>query len=166
MMGKRGPAPSPTSLRVLRGDREDRINRNEPRPGEGEVRCPSWLSVKAKRVWRRLAPELVATGVLTSWDVDVFADLCELVVVNQAAMGDVAEHGTAITVVDRELADGTVVFRVTKNPNWQVARESTALLVTLGGRFGLTPSDRSQLKVGDGTSNGKRRGEDLLSGRS
>ena len=35
------------------------------------------------------------------------------------------------------------------HPAWQVARESATLLVSIGGRFGLSPSDRAQLKVGD-----------------
>jgi hypothetical protein len=35
-MGKRGPRPKPTNLRVLHGDRTDRTNRSEP--GEGGLR--------------------------------------------------------------------------------------------------------------------------------
>ena len=42
-MGKRGPKGKPTSLRVLDGDREDRINRNEPLPGQGDVVAPEWI---------------------------------------------------------------------------------------------------------------------------
>lgn len=160
-MGARGPAPAPTTLRVLRGDRKDRINRGEPIPGSVPTGPPAWMSVKGKRIWRRLAPDLVAKGVLTAWDVDSFADLCELVVVNHQALSSLAKDGTVLTVVDRELSDGTTVFRTTKNPNWQVARESTALLVTLGGRFGLNPSARSQLSLGGGGS--AQRGADLLS---
>lgn len=120
----------------------------------GDIRCPAWLSDKAKRVWQRLAPDLIAKKVLTPWDVDVFADLCELIVVNREALADVARNGTAIVTVDRELANGTIVFRTQKNPNWQIARESTTMLATVGGRFGLNPSDRQQLKTGD-APNGK-----------
>lgn len=163
-MGKRGPAPTPTNLRILRGDRKDRINTDEPQPtSDGVVRCPTWLSTKAKLVWRRLAPDLIAKKVLTAWDVDSFADVCELMVINRTALEDVAEHGNTIVTVDRELADGTIVYRTQKNPNWQIAKESTALLVSLGGRFALNPSDRSQMKVGDAPKAGKP-GEDLLSG--
>jgi hypothetical protein len=43
-MGKRGPAAKPTKLRVLHGDRADRINADEPEPPEDEIRCPDWAS--------------------------------------------------------------------------------------------------------------------------
>ncbi|MFD1048130.1 P27 family phage terminase small subunit, partial [Kibdelosporangium lantanae] len=76
-MGRRGPAPKPTSLRILHGDRQDRINTSEPVPPATEVTAPDWLSDKARQIWDRLAPSLTARKVLTSWDVDAFAVLCE-----------------------------------------------------------------------------------------
>lgn len=161
-MGKRGPAPKPTSLRILHGDREDRINREEPLPEQAEVTAPSWLDDRARAVWDRLAPDLVAKGVLTGWDVDAFAAFCSVVVRNADALADVAANGTSLTTVERELSDGTLIFRVVKNPAWQVARESASLVATLGGRFGLNPSDRSQIKVGG--SRGATQGAERLLG--
>lgn len=148
-MGKRGPAPAPTALKVIRGDKPSRIPTGEPQPDAGEVVAPSWLSRKAKYVWARLAPDLIKKGVLTTWDVDTFADFCSLVVTNREAIADVEKHGNVITTVIRELSDGTIIYGVSKNPNWQIAKESAALLVTIGGRFGLNPSDRAQLNVGE-----------------
>lgn len=160
-MGKRGPASAPTALKLIRGDRESRINREEPLPGEMQVVPPAWLPDSALEVWERLAPDLVAKGVLTTWDVDAFADLCNLVVINREALLDIDRNGTNCTAVDRELADGTITYRLTKNPSWQVAKESTALITTLGGRFGLNPSDRAQLKV-KGEEDGGKGAERLL----
>jgi P27 family predicted phage terminase small subunit len=155
-MGKRGPAPTPTALKLLRGEtRPSQINTNEPQPGAGEVVCPEWVSDDGRQVWDRLAPDLVAKGVLTPWDVDSFADLCELVIINRVALADVQANGNAIVTVERELSNGTLLFRTQKNPNWQIAKESTGLLVTLGGRFGLNPSDRQQLSVGGGEAHGQ-----------
>lgn len=147
-MGNRGPAQKPTPLRVLHGDRKDRINDQAPVPAAEDVARPEWLPDRAAAVWDRLAPDLIAKGVLTTWDVDAFADFCAAVVINQDAMINLDENGTSCTTPVRELADGTVIYALRKNPAWQVARESSALIVTLGGRFGLTPSDRAQLKVG------------------
>lgn len=161
-MGKRGPAPTPTNLRVLRGDRKDRINTSEPQP-LGEVVCPEWLSADARQVWDRLAPDLQAKRVLTSWDVDTLAAFCTMVVAHRDASVDLDRNGTRIVTPMKELADGSVIYSTVKNPNWQVAREAAALMVTLGGRFGLNPSDRSQLSTGDGSAN-RKTGEDLLSG--
>lgn len=160
-MGKRGPAPAPTVLKVLHGARSSRVNLEEPVPASGDVVAPEWLPVRARAVWDRLAPDLVAKGVLTAWDVDAFADLCQIIVVNRDALSDIEVNGTNCTKVDRELSDGTLIFRLTKNPSWQVARESTALITTLGGRFGLNPSDRSQLKM-KGSGDGGQGAERLL----
>jgi hypothetical protein len=37
-MTKPGPAPTPTHLRIIRGDRKDRINTKEPKPKLAERR--------------------------------------------------------------------------------------------------------------------------------
>ena len=150
-----GRPRKPTSLKILHGDRADRINDREPVPAATEVRCPSWLSADARKVWRRLAPDLIRKKVLTAWDVDSFATVCELVIQNRVALADVAANGNRIVVLERELSDGTRVYRTTKNPNWQIADESTSLLATLGGRFGLNPADRAKLAVGEEPQRGQ-----------
>lgn len=160
-MGRRGVAPAPTALKLLKGTQPSRVNHNEPTPAQGDVVRPEWLGERACEVWDRLAPDMIAKGVLTPWDADSFAQLCQVIVTGRDAMLDIERNGTSLTVVDRELEDGTQVFRVIRNPAWQVARESTAVIVTLGGRFGLNPSDRQQLTVGGrGEADG---GERLLS---
>lgn len=146
-MGKRGPAPKPTALKLLEGVRPSRVNDAEPVPSLTAVVPPAWLSEAALAVWGRLAPDLVRRGVLTPWDVDAFANFCALVEVNRAALVDIDANGATVTTIDRTLADGTTVYRLQRNPAWQVARESAQLLVSIGGRFGLSPSDRAQLHV-------------------
>lgn len=154
-LGKRGPKGKPTSLRVLEGDREDRINRNEPVPGQGEVVPPAWLveldedasggGETALGVWERLAPDLVRKGVLTAWDVDQFAVFCDAVV----------RHREATRVVDRE---GTLVEgqkgNLVRNPAIQIARDYADLMVKVGSRFGLTPGDRADLTIEREASHG------------
>jgi phage terminase small subunit len=76
-VGKRGPAPKPTALRRLHGDRADRINWSEPVPDAVRVEMPSWLSPTARAVWEGLAPGLESRGVLTAWDVEAFAACCD-----------------------------------------------------------------------------------------
>ncbi|MDK1348016.1 phage terminase small subunit P27 family [Streptomyces sp. 378] len=149
-MGKRGPAPKPTALKLLHGDDKknpQRINRGEPVPAVGDVQCPEWLPERAADVWDRLAPDLIDKHVLTPWDVDAFAALCSAVVINQDAAADIDTNGTTCTTVVRELADGTLVYDLRRNPAVQVFRESSTIIASLGGRFGLTPSDRAQLKI-------------------
>ncbi|TDQ01260.1 phage terminase small subunit P27 family [Labedaea rhizosphaerae] len=141
-MGKRGPAPKPTALRVLHGDRPDRINNDEPLPAEGGITAPDTLSDDARAAWDRLAPDLIACGVLTAWDVDGFAMVCEALARYRAATKLV--NGSALLV---QGANGFV-----KNPALVVQREAEMTFAQLGARFGLTPSDRSQLKVERGGS--------------
>jgi phage terminase small subunit len=58
-MGKRGPAPAPTALKLVKGTHPSRVNRKEPKPAEREVKPPSWLEGVALEVWRYYAPDLV-----------------------------------------------------------------------------------------------------------
>ena len=136
-MGKRGPAPKPTALRVLHGDRPDRINTDEPLPAEGEIAAPDTLSDDARAAWDRLAPDLTACGVLTSWDVDAFVIVVEALARYRQATKLI--NGSALLV---QGPNGLV-----KNPALVVQREAEATFAAMGARFGLTPSDRSQLKV-------------------
>jgi P27 family predicted phage terminase small subunit len=140
-MGKRGPAPKPTNLRVLHGDRPDRINRNEPLP-TGEVEMPPFLSDPAAAVWQRLAPDLEHKGLLTAWDVDSFAVLCDAVAQYQAASKLVAQSG--VLIKGRKDA-------VVKNPAMQLVRDSAQTIRAYAQEFGLTPSARTGLSVGGET---------------
>jgi P27 family predicted phage terminase small subunit len=148
-MGKRGPAKTPPALAVARGEtRPSRVNLNAPDPPAGSVSPPEYLDLDALGVWRRLAPSLEVRGILTRWDVDAFAAYCTAVV----------HHRRAVDAVNRA---GIIVGRgaqAHKHPALQVVRDQAALLVTLGGRFGLTPSDRSSIKLPEAPQDG----DDLL----
>ena len=66
-MGRRGPKPTPTALKILRGNPGHRpINADEPQPKPAKsLRPPAWLDPKAARIWRELGPRLHALGLLT-----------------------------------------------------------------------------------------------------
>lgn len=151
-MGKRGPAPKPTALRVLHGDRRDRINDQEPVPPDGEIVPPEEISPDARQVWERLAPSLIACGVLTAWDVDAFWMACEALARYRQATRLV--NGSALLV---QGPNG-----LTKNPALVVQREAETSFAHYGARFGLTPSDRSQLKIDPAGGGGKARGAERL----
>lgn len=139
-MGARvGRPAAPTPLKIVRGDRKSRINNTEPQPTEAKVTAPSWLSTPAKRIWRRLAPDLERRGVLTAWDCDSFAVWCDAVAQHQTAAKLIAAEGLLV-----EGQRGGMV----KHPAAQLVRDYAAIMTTFGSRFGLTPSDRSALKVG------------------
>jgi P27 family predicted phage terminase small subunit len=138
-MGERGPRPAPTALKVLRGERKDRINRDEPKPPEGRPACPRWLADEAKVVWRRLAPQLYARGkLLTDWDREQFAVYCE-------AWARWKENVVALR------GESTVIEGhrgMVANPRIRSIAAAEATMKGLAREFGLTPSARSGIKVG------------------
>lgn len=137
-MGKRGPAKTPTKLAVLRGERKDRLNFDEPLPDEdAPIVPPDTLSEQARIYWDRYAPDLMRVGVLTAWDVDSFAVCCEALARYWAATRLV--NGSAL------LVNGTT--GLTPNPALKVQREAEQTFAQFGGRFGLSPSDRTAIKV-------------------
>jgi P27 family predicted phage terminase small subunit len=160
-MGKRGPAPKPTNVRVLHGDRKDRINTDEPVPGAGEVVPPEWLPTAAVEVWRLYAPDLRTKGVLTAWDVEAFAVWCDAVVRRRRAAAELEAQGEVIEMPVFNKNGEMTGHRFGKNPWTLVLNEADAQVQRYGARFGLTPSDRAQIKVGGSSRDPNA---DLLSG--
>lgn len=152
--GGQGRPAKPTNLKVLHGDRKDRINDGEPVPAAVEVVPPAWFAEAAAAspegqesaldVWHRMAPDLIDKGVLTTWDVEAFAVYCDVVVRFRQASMEVSRTGMTI-----DGARGTV-----KNPAVTAAKDYADLMHRYGARFGLTPSDRAGLKVERGDPRG------------
>lgn len=139
-MGKRGPAPVPTNVKVLRGERADRVNHREPVPAPGSVTPPGWLSIETLAVWDEYGPQLEARGVLTSWDADTFGILCDAIVHYRQASALVAASGVLI----KGRKDAAV-----KSPAMQVVRDTAATIRVYAAEFGMTPSARGGLVVGE-----------------
>lgn len=154
-VGERGPKGKPTELRILHGDREDRINRNEPKPAETAVKPPYKLRPPTAKVWRRLAPDLIAKKVLTAWDVDQFAVFCDAVATYIECRERLDDEGYTA----RGSAGGVI-----KSPYWQIARDAASIMTTVGSRFGLTPSDRSGIVTPDKDETPGRRDANRLLG--
>ena len=159
--GGQGRPAKPTPLKVLHGDRKDRLNQTEPVPDEGAIEPPGWLveldrqaeagTETALDVWHRLAPDLIRKRVLTSWDVEAFAVYCDAVVGHRRAAAQVAEQGLTVQGVRG----------VVKNPTLTALKDYAEIVSRYGARFGLTPSDRASLSVGGEQRDPK---DDLLSG--
>ena len=61
-----GPPPTPTNLKLLRGNPGKRkLNANEPDPAPAIPPCPSHLDKVAKKEWRRISKELLALGIIS-----------------------------------------------------------------------------------------------------
>jgi P27 family predicted phage terminase small subunit len=137
-MGKRGPAPKPTALRILHGDDKGRINTNEPRPLDIPITKPTWLSEYAEEEWDRLAPHFVAMGTFKATDETALAFYCEAV----------ARGRKLIEVVSRTppLIKGREDTLV-KNPSYSQVAVVEHSIRLLAREFGLTPAARAGIRV-------------------
>ena len=139
-MGRRGPAPLPTALKLLHGERRaQRLNPDEPRPRRALPRRPPDLSAAAQVVWRRVIRELGASGVLTAADSDVLRAYCEAVARYAVAARTLEQSGPLV----RGARGGELV----KNPLHQIVRDNADLLRLLARELGLSPAARSGLRA-------------------
>lgn len=147
----KGPAPKPTALKVLHGDfkkNPQRRNDHEPMPG-GEIVPPVSLSAPARKEWDLLEPVLSRAKMLTAADLLTLAELCEVVIVMRAARVQVM----------RALTGQIEILPGQAHPMTAYIRAVNAF-TNLGGRLGLSPSDRTRIQVEVPTGSGS----DLLSG--
>ena len=150
-MGARGPKPRPTHLKVIQGERESRINRDEPIPSEGEVRRPEGMSEPAIAVWDELADDLIDKGCLTPWDVYLFEAFCEAVAAYRENRDLLRQNGYTARG-----SHGGVI----KSPHHQIMKDCQTTMAQIGSRFGFTPGDRANLEIkgaDDGPANGAER---------
>ena len=77
-MGVRGPLPTSTSIRSMKGGGLSRRSLADiPADEFGTAKMPAWLSKEARAFWRRNAPELERRGLLTGLDETSFSVLAE-----------------------------------------------------------------------------------------
>lgn len=135
-----GRPRKPTHLKLLAGEREDRINRNEPTPSIVEIVPPLPIGDGAQAVWDRLAPDLIAKHILTAWDVDTFIVFCDAVATFQECQ----------QLMGRDyLVPGSVPGTLVKSAYLRIMKDCADVIARFGGKFGLTPSDRASLDVSD-----------------
>lgn len=137
-MGRRGPAPTPTALRVLKGDRPYRINTAEPRPRDEPPQMPGWLSARARDEWQRVAPDLAVMRTARAVDAMALAAYCEAVALMITLAEVVAQSGPLL--IGR---DGLAH----KNPAVAQLQNASANVRMWAREFGFTPAARQPLKV-------------------
>ena len=149
-MGLRGPAPKPTSLRLLQGNAGHRpLNGAEPKPEEKAPPCPLYIRAdpNAWKEWKRLAPILLRMRVLTEADATVLASLCithSHLLTNLEAMRKLnqdSKSGLAGMIIQTKtgyLAANQIYLNVTAaiDQELKLCRE-----------LGLTPSARSRIQT-------------------
>lgn len=147
-MGRRGPAPKPTALKIAAGNPGKRkLNDAEPLPPQGEIAPPDYISIEARRHWERIAPVVIAMRTLTTADVDAFARYCELLErysVLRAFVWKKGAAGTSYRVTDDT---GKKLRYIAELPQAAELRQVHRLLLQLEREFGLTAAARSRIQV-------------------
>ena len=130
-MGKRGPQPENTKKLENRGSTRVSSRKDEPEPGAFDDTCPDWLDDIAKQKWYKIVPQLKNLGVLGDVDSSLVAQYC---------------HWWS-----------KFIWGVTECPNdIHIQAKATDYLIKLGGRMGMSPSDR----VGLQTTTSKKKDKD------
>ena len=140
-MGKTGPKTKPTALKRLQGNPGRRpLPANEPQPDRTMPRCPGHLGAEAKREWRRVAKKLHNAGILSNVDRAVLAAYCQVYGRWVQAEIDLREKGVVVLTTN-----GNPI----KNPQLNVADKALDQILKFSREFGLTPSSRAGLVVGE-----------------
>ena len=137
-MGRRGPAPTPTKVKILRGEtRPSRVSYREPIPSSDVPKMPADMDTEAKAVWRRVISSMGHTGVIRALDSDILRCYCEAASRYAQAARLYAQSGPLVR------RDGGLV----KNPLHQVVRDDGEQIRLFARELGLSPSARVGLHV-------------------
>jgi len=152
-VGERGPAPTPTALKKLRGNPGRRpLPKNEPQPAMSAGAAPNWLAGGAAALlWKRVAPELVTLGLLSVLDVAALAMYCECH----------ARERTLVKAAARlKIADPQRLGLL------RAARDERQQMLSIGAKFGFTPADRSRVSTPEAQAPEKDPFEEWAKGRA
>jgi len=139
-----GRNPIPVEIKKIRGTfRSNRANLEQPTSEKNIPKPqPGFLSKEARFQYFRLARILHKMKVLSESDV-VTLELAAIHLANFYESNEKLEkEGKTYTVTTRE---GSIVHK--KSPEWAIRNESYILAAGLLSKFGLTPSDRTKVKV-------------------
>ena len=140
-MGKRGPAPKPTALKVLQGNPGKRpLNDKEPEYEKSDelLKPPPYLSTHGKKEWKRIAPMLLNNGLLTNVDISALGAYCQAYHRWIEAEKAIRTYGMTC-VTDK----GNIIQR----PEVGIANTAMRDMLKYAKEFGLTPSSRTNLKA-------------------
>ena len=131
-MGRRGPKPSPTAVKKVRGDR--RINQDEPVMPAAMPDCPDHLTGEARVEWDRQCEMLYECGILTEADRAILTVYCDAWGQYVEASNDLRKYGRML--VSKE---GTPY----QSPAFNIAVRLWKLVQTLSAEIGATPTSRN-----------------------
>jgi P27 family predicted phage terminase small subunit len=135
----RGRKPLPSNVVRLRGNPDKRrLNDAEPRPASKVPACPPCLGDEARKEWQRLAKELA--GLDCSPNSTMLADYCQAHALWVEAVSSIERYGTMV-----KSPNGFPM----QSPYVAVANKQVDVMIRIAAEFGMTPSSRTRIRVGD-----------------
>lgn len=163
-----GPAPQPTELKRLRGNRGHHpINEAEPKFDAILCPPPEWLDENGAAMWRRVAPKLSAQRVLTEVDVELFAAGCDQWSVYRRAVASIRAYEAAAALPGAMAGETGLVGRSPANgmaarPEVAVARAALKEFRAIMAEFGIGAASRSKVALPPGPGEATDPGEAFL----
>lgn len=137
-MGRRGPAPEPTALKILKGNPGKRpLNTDEPVVESSIPNPPAELSTAALAEWDRISVELFNAGLLSNIDLAGLAAYCSIY-----ARWIEAEKHIQTTGMIIASPNGYPLV----SPYLSIVNKCLQQMRGYLQEFGLSPSSRSRIK--------------------
>lgn len=136
----RGRKPTPTALKLVKGERPGRVNDDEPQPAEGVPACPS-SNKRVREIWDYTIEQLVTMRTVTMADRDNLHAYCQAVAL--------FEDATKLLEVEGLMSSAAVSGRQMQHPATKIQAAAMMNMRSLAGEFGLTPGARTRIRVGD-----------------
>ena len=141
-MGRRGPPPKPTRLKVLTGNPGRKpLPSNEPQPEPGLPRCPARFKGDSRKLWNQFARQLSACGIATKLDATALELLVDQHEAYTAASVQVLKTGP----VWLERGE-SMIPKFTYSPYWVQQQRAFKAMLTMLREFGMTPAGRASVK--------------------
>lgn len=141
-MGKRGPKPKPTAIRIFEGDPGRLLAKRQgeaaPAPVVSIPQPPDWLGPVGKEVWGKVAESLYRIGCLTGVDTNLLALYCEAWDEFFAARAEIEKSGIVA------MSDKGAEYQ---HPAVGIKNKAIQRIKQLGGEFGMSPASRVGLTV-------------------
>jgi P27 family predicted phage terminase small subunit len=139
-MGRRGPRPDPTALKILRGNPGKRaISPREPKPTVGRPEVPAHLDAVGRTEWERVIGTLEVNGLVTQLDRAALAGYCAAWSRWVDAELKLREFGAVVTSPSR----GYPVL----SPWWTIASTSLRQMRDFLAEFGMSPASRTRIEA-------------------
>lgn len=155
-----GRKPTPTYLKLVKGNPGKRkINKREAKPPVVIPSVPEHLSDEAKVEWGRLAELLHSLGLLTRVDRAALAAYCQAYSDWVEAEEQLRRYGkvvkSPVKQTVRQTRSGEVITETSggypmQSPFLPIRNKALELMHKFLIEFGMTPSSRSRIEIGNG----------------